>query len=233
LSPGNNDSTIRSEPSNLASILVALLPVPPKYHFKELGKTTGVKEQQIQNREVLRKNIEIIFRHLDELFNTGKRMVCADGQMWQCYPVICAWTADYFENIDLHSIKQRHCHVCEEPKSSFGEGNSLSSQLRDTQLYFPTMILTTQGDETERREARLYLDAQAVGTSEGDFRNIKCISLMTIPVPDVLHTVYLGMLKHLMGWVWSFVKQHSRINKSNQRWAKMPPYPGFARFNKP
>jgi len=71
--------TIRSKPSNLASIFVALLPVPPKYHFKGHGKTTAVKEQQIHNQEVLRKVFELIFRPLDSLFNTGKLMLCADG----------------------------------------------------------------------------------------------------------------------------------------------------------
>jgi hypothetical protein len=95
------------------------------------------------------------------------------------------------------------------------------------------MILATQGDETERREARQYLEDRAVGTSEGIFWNMKCISPTTIIIPDILHTVYLGMLKHLMDSVTSFLKQHSRINKSNHLRVKMPPYPGFARFNKP
>jgi len=92
---------------------------------------------------------KLIFRPLDVLFNTGKLMLCADGQMRQCYPVICAWTADYFENIHLHSIKQPHCPVCEAPKSSFGEGNSSSWLLRDYRLYFQRMILATQGDEMD------------------------------------------------------------------------------------
>jgi len=61
LSLGNIDSTIRSKPLNLASILVALLPIPPKYHFKGHGKTTDVKEQQIHNRKVLRMVFELIF----------------------------------------------------------------------------------------------------------------------------------------------------------------------------
>jgi len=52
-------------------------------------------------------------------------------------------------------------------------------------------------------------------------------------VPDILHSVYLGILKDLMDWVTSFLEQHSRINKFNQLWAMMPPYPCFARFNKP
>jgi len=95
------------------------------------------------------------------------------------------------------------------------------------------MILAPQGDETESQEGRQYVEDRAVGTSEGVFWNMKCISPTTIMVPDILHTVYLGMLEHLMDWVSSFLKQHSRIDKFNQRLAIMPPYPGFARFNKP
>jgi hypothetical protein len=102
LSLGNIDSTIRSKPSNLASILAALLPIPPKYYFKGHGKTTALKEQQIHNREVIRKVYELIFCPLNALFNTGKLMLCAHGRMRQCYPVICAWPADYFENMHLH-----------------------------------------------------------------------------------------------------------------------------------
>jgi hypothetical protein len=209
LSLRNIDSTIRSTHSNLARILVALLPVPPKYHFKGHGKTTPIKKQQIHNREGLRKIFNLRFRPLNTLFNTGKLMLCADCQMRQCYAVICAWTADYFENIHLHSIKQPHCPVCEAPKSSFGERNSLVWQLRNYRLYFQQMILATPGDETDRREARQYLEDRAVGTSEGVFWNMKCISPTTIIVPDILHTFYLCMLKHLMDWIISSVSNGS------------------------
>jgi len=115
--------TIRFKPSNLASILVALLPIPPKYHFKEHGKTTAMKEQQIHNQEVLRKVFKLIFHPLDVLFDTAEPMLCADIPMRQFYPGICAWTADYFENIHLHSIRQPNCTVCEGNKLLFGEGN--------------------------------------------------------------------------------------------------------------
>ena len=90
---------IRSKPSNLASILVALLPIPLSNHIKGHGKTTTMKEQQIHNREVLRKVFEITFHSLDALFNTGKLMLCADGRMRQCDPVICAWMVNYIETV--------------------------------------------------------------------------------------------------------------------------------------
>jgi len=61
---------------------------------------------------------------------------------------------------------------------------------------------------------------------------MKCISRMTISVPCILHNLHLRMLKHLMDWVTSFLEQHSKIGKLNQLWAMMPPYSGFAWFNK-
>jgi len=116
LSLRNIDLTFRSKPSNLASIRVALVPDPPKCHFKRHGKITATKEQQINNQEVLRKVFELIFRPWDWLFNTGNHMLWVNSRMQQCYPVISAWMADYFENIHLHSIKQPHCPVSEATK---------------------------------------------------------------------------------------------------------------------
>jgi len=118
---------------------------------------TAVKEQQIHDGKVLRKVFELIFRPLDALFNHGTLMLCADSQMGQRYPFICAWTAAYFKQIPMHLIKQPHCPVCEAPKLSFGEGNSFLWQLRGYWLYFQKIILATQGDKTERREAIQYL----------------------------------------------------------------------------
>jgi len=41
-------------PSNLGSILDALLPIPPKYHVKGHGKTPAMKEQQIHDLDDVR-----------------------------------------------------------------------------------------------------------------------------------------------------------------------------------
>jgi hypothetical protein len=69
----------------------------------------------MNNREVLMKIFELRFCPLNTLFNTAKLMLCADGQLRQCYPVICTWSADYFENIHFHTINQPHCPVFKAP----------------------------------------------------------------------------------------------------------------------
>jgi hypothetical protein len=63
LSLRNIDLTFRSKPFNLATLLVALLPVSPKYQFKDHWKTMAVKEQQIHNREVLNRFLSLFFLH--------------------------------------------------------------------------------------------------------------------------------------------------------------------------
>lgn len=170
LSLGYIDLTIRSKPSAITSILVAFLSVPLKYDFQVYGKPTAMKKQQTYNWESSRKVFKLIFRHLKVLVNNGKLMICVDSQMQQCYPVICTWTANYCENIHLHSFQQPpHCSVYKAPPSLFGEGNSWSWQLRDYWIYFQKMILPTQGYETESRETRQYLEHRAVGIFQGNF----------------------------------------------------------------
>jgi hypothetical protein len=71
LSLGNIDSTIRSQLSNLASILVTQLCVPPEYQLRGYGNTTAVKEKQIHNQEDFRMVFKHIFCPLDDLFETG------------------------------------------------------------------------------------------------------------------------------------------------------------------
>jgi len=94
------------------------------------------------------------------------------------------------------------------------------------------MILTTQGDETESQKARQYVEDWVVETWEGIFWKMKYISPTTIIIQDILHTLYVGMLKHVMDWVTTVMEGHSRIYEFNQLWAMIPPYRGFARFNK-
>jgi len=192
-----------------------------------------MKERQIQNRESLRMVFELTFRPLDTLFNTGMLMLCVDNQKRQCPPVIYPWTADYIEIIHFHSINQHHWLLCNAKTPRVGEGNSSSWLLTDYRLFFDKMILTTQGDERERQQARRYLVDRGVWKWDGVLRNMICISPTTIIIPDILHPIYRFMLEHLMNWVTSFLELHSRMKKFNQLWAMMPPNPGFARFNKP
>jgi len=74
-----------------------------------------MREQQTHNQEVLRKVFNLDIYPLDVLFYSGKLKHCADSELWKYRPIISEFTADYFENIHLHPIKQPHYPVCEAP----------------------------------------------------------------------------------------------------------------------
>jgi hypothetical protein len=52
-------------------------------------------------------------------------------------------------------------------------------------------------------------------------------------VPVMLHTSYLGILKHLMDWVIPFLEHHNQMDRFNQICRQMSPYLGFTPFTKP
>jgi hypothetical protein len=56
------------------------------------------------------------------------------------------------------------------------------------------MILATQGDETDRWKPGQYLNNGVAGTAEGAIWNVKFKFLMTIIVPNILHTINLVWL---------------------------------------
>jgi len=45
-----------------------------------------------------------------------------------------------------------------------------------------------------------------------------------LPKPNLLHTMQLGMLKHLLGWLSVFLKQHNRFEAFNNIWLSVPVY---------
>ena len=235
LSLGNVRSSERLKATRNCSVLVALLPVPPKHSFRGPGKTAETKAQQDYNREVLRRVFEKLFTPLNDIFEQGKRMLCSDGQVRHCFPVICGWTADYFENANLHSIQSGFCQVCEAPKNSFGSVRNTAAPHRDYPDYFQRLVQANNPtlNKDEKDVAIQYLTERGARTTEGVFWALRCFDWTSALVPDVLHTIYLGLLKHLMDWLVPFLEHHNRMEAFNRLWSIMPPYPGFSPFRKP
>jgi len=53
------------------------------------------------------------------------------------------------------------------------------------------------------------------------------VSTPDLDKPDMLHTVYLGLFKHMMDWIHRFLKKLMRQQAFDNSWKALPPYPGF------
>jgi len=49
----------------------------------------------------------------------------------------------------------------------------------------------------------------------------------TLWKPDMLHTMYQGLFKHIMDWIMGFLKRHKLAAEFDKIWKSIPPYPGL------
>ena len=78
LTLGNIVSTVRNKPSAMAMILVALLPVPPKFTKQ---KAAQIDAQRGVNRHILHSVLEQVFQPLHIPGQHGIELPCADGKV--------------------------------------------------------------------------------------------------------------------------------------------------------
>src|SRR5437879_1265480 len=128
---GNILSRTRNKASKHATVLLALLPVPPKM----LGIAVRDARQRQINNEILCDLIEAIFAPMAALGNSGLEVECADGKVRLCFLWLGAWIADHLENVTLHGIQQNQCAVCETPPDRLGTYTRRSAAIRDYEKY--------------------------------------------------------------------------------------------------
>jgi len=66
-----------------------------------------------------------------------------------------------------------------------------------------------------------------LGIGQSIFYRLDRISASDLYKPDMLHTIYLGLFKHMMAWIEGFQKKHGRLLAFDNVWKALPPYPGF------
>jgi Plavaka transposase len=199
---GNIPSTKRNRPGSLAVLLLALLPVPPKL----IGTTSTDKLQRQINAETLQGVFDLIFQPLRDTADDGIPIDCADGKIRKCFPILSCWIADHMENVLLHGIKSNACPKCEVPQEQLGSASRHRD--RDYTRYERTQgeILSGRSNQTHRGDT---LETLGIKIGQNVFHGLPRVSAPDLHKPDLLHTVYLGLFKHLMDWIQGFLKKHT------------------------
>src|SRR5437588_6179725 len=223
LTIGNIKSTTRNKPTTMALILLALLPVPPKLRdSRSLIVST-------ESNVVIHCVLATILGSLVEPRKSGMILDCADGQRRHCFPVLCGLIADHMEHVLLHNLKNNACPRCEVLPEELGKPPS---------WLFASAAPPKRNHQRYRQLAEQYQDTGEAGPIEklakkgikglfNGFWILPRVDPAELPKPDLLHRIYLGMLKHLMEWIQDFLKKHNRLDNFDQAWSSMGSYPGF------
>ncbi|KAI5848606.1 hypothetical protein DFP73DRAFT_474133, partial [Morchella snyderi] len=241
LTIGNIPGKIRSKPSNKAHLLLALLPIPPKV----IGDAASKGRLRAWAAETLRSVLSVVLEpllHFDQ--SVGILMGCSDGYERRCWRILAAWLADHVEKCNLLSTKFNMCPKCEIPVNKLGEYQADPHKIyaRDQGKYhrmyrqYTALKDLNNPNRDEKRELKTlakWFEKQGLRPLYNPFWDLPLVQAYELHKPDMLHVVYLGILKHLMQWLEDFLQEFDRLGGFNLIWTKMPPYPGFCPPSKP
>ena len=151
---------------------------------------------------------ELIFEPLTDNTLEGIPMDCADGKIRRCFPILSGWIADHMENTTLHGIKTNTCPKCEVPPCELGTGAN----------HYLARNYATRNEHYERL---------GIKTWPNIFQGLERVWAPDLHMPDLLHTLYLGLFKHMIDWIEGFLKKHLRQQALDDAWKALQLYPEF------
>src|SRR6266576_3849817 len=219
MSIGNIKSSPRNKSSNHSWVLVALLLIGPKRVKKVPGWSEEKQEQE--SIEVVHSLLQFILRPLSNERQDGVEVRCTDEVIRNCYFRVAAWLADHMENSIIYSTYSNQCPICECPVHELGE--PAQYPLRNHHQYC-SWVQESDKDSLHNHGAKCVNNA---------LWTLRGITPAEIVRSDILHTMLLGNLQHLMNWITGFLEVHGRLHAFDEVWKTMPPYPGNILPGKP
>ena len=115
-------------------------------------------------------------------------------KMRLCLPILSAWIADDIENVTLHRLKTNACPKCEVPTHELGTNakNYGSRDYARYQRYKPENA--NSGSESDND----HVMSENLGIGQNVFHRQDRVSASDLYKPDMLHTIYRRLFKHMM-----------------------------------
>jgi hypothetical protein len=196
LTIGNLDSVVRNKPSYLAYVVIALLPVPPK--FQGISKSDDDQLRR-EAQAALFQVATHVFQPLQKHSESGIRLPCADGFIRHCHPILASYIADHSEQTkNLHAIKQNCCPKCEVPAIATGQyitEHELQAMRRRPARYLAKYnALRAATERVEIKEIEDWFKAKHAHPRRNLFWNLPLVDAYDLHRPDILHNLHLGTI---------------------------------------
>ena len=110
-----------------------------------------------------------------------------------------------------YGLKTIACPKCEVPTHELGTNakNYRSRDYATYQRYKPENA--NSGSESDND----HVMSDNLGIGQNRFHRLDRVSVSNLYKPDMLHTIYLGLFKHMMDWIEGFLKKHGRLQAFN------------------
>jgi hypothetical protein len=227
LTIGNIILQIHDQPIQMSSMPVALIPNPltvSKY-------TTPVHKWFMQDCKplIIQEVIANLIKSIDcnsgetQQFYDNNSMkfyaYCADGYVWLCFSWVAGWISNYPEHIKIQELKLGLCFWWKMPAS---ELHNYTNQFQDHD-WIEYKCFYTANDCLSLQIAGVIPKDNPLWHLQGAY-NMPILCLTDLPKPDILHTILLGTLGHLMEWNLSLLDDLGKLDEFDTAFKSSPAY---------
>lgn len=191
---GNLPKHVRRKPSRQGQILLAYLPTSRLKHIK----SHAARRRTTAN--LFHACLRFILEPLEKLGVTGLQLQSGDGAIRHCHPILAAYIGDYPEQVLVTCTKTGECPTCPIPRKKIGDP-SLVSGPRDLDTALDALEVLEYSDH--RHFTRRCKEAGIKPIQHPFWQKLPFVNIFRSITPDILHQLYQGNIKHLLGWLRS------------------------------
>jgi hypothetical protein len=220
LTIGNIPKEIRRKPSKRAYVLLAYLPTTRL----ENEPNKAARRRQISN--LYHACLGKILQPLQHAGVFGIFMTCGNGLTRRNHPLFACFIGDYPEQILITCVSTGKCPSCTKPRNELGDYNP------DEALRFRDLekVLTALDsfDDDPGEFLRTCSEAGIKPVVHPFWKDLPYTHVYRSITPDILHQLYQGVLKHVIGWVTTACG----VEEIDARCRRLPPNHNIRHFLK-
>jgi len=143
------------------------------------------------------------------------------------------WIVDHMANVTPYRIKSNACPKCQVPPEELGS-QAGHHRARDYARHerYEYEIHSLDSETQDAARAHYTNETHFIKRGQNIFQGLVRVSTPDLQKPDMLHTIYLGLFKHMMDWIPGLLKKHARQQAFDDAWKALPRYPRFLVPNK-
>ncbi|KAG2140475.1 uncharacterized protein EDB93DRAFT_1241851 [Suillus bovinus] len=205
----NISKEIRQKPLCRAHILLVYLPTTHLEHITNKAS----RHHTITN--LYHACMSHILAPLNTAGNDGLVMSSGDGVCCRCHPLFACFVSNYLEQLLATGVKAMECPKCDIPTDKF-ESNMAPFNIHDLHTVLDALAMIDEGDLAFVQACH----AAAIKLIIHPFwEDLPYTNIYQAITPDVLHQLYQGLIKHLLGWL----AQACRAAEVNAQCCWLPP----------
>ncbi|KAG1856501.1 hypothetical protein C8R48DRAFT_608231 [Suillus tomentosus] len=191
LTIGNIPNDIHRKPSQCAHVLLAYLPTT---HLEHITNKASHRRSMVNLYHACMAHV---LSPLEKLVLTAWQCVANTGYDSRCHPLFACFIGDYPEQVLATAVKTMECPKCDIPPDEL-ESSTAPFEIQDLYAILDALATIDVGDLTFIQACR---DAGIKPVVHPFWERLPYANIFQAITPDILHQLYQGLVKHLLGWL--------------------------------